>query len=168
MKKAVIATPRLTLHAMTEKDADNMLDLLSDPIVGKTYMIPEFPDRNAAYPLFEKIKNLSSSDRFVYGVYLEDSLIGFINDVDIQEKTIELGYAYLPKYYNQGFATEALRACIDALFALGYETVRTGAFEENLASMRVMEKAGMTRCDDTEIIEYRGKKHLCIYYARTD
>ena len=167
MKKTVITTPRLTLRAMTEKDENAMLDLLTDPIVGKTYMVPAFTDREAARPLFQKIKELSASERFVYGVYLGDSLIGFVNDVEIKDKTIELGYAYLPKYYNQGFATETLIACIDTLFELGFETVRTGAFEENKASMRVMEKAGMIRCGDTEIIEYRDKNHLCLYYERT-
>ncbi len=167
MKKALITAPRLTLRAMTDEDENVMLDLLTDPIVGKTYMVPEFENREAARPLFHKIKELSASMRFVYGVYRENSLIGFVNDVEIHGKTIELGYAYLPKYYNQGFATEALIACIDTLFESGYETVRTGAFEENLASLRVMEKAGMTRCQDTEIIEYRGKAHLCLYYEHT-
>ena len=166
MKKTVITTPRLILRAMTEKDENAMLELLTDPIVGKTYMIPEFTSREAARPLFHKIMEHSVSDRFVYGVYFENDLIGFVNDVEKKEKTIELGYAYLPKYYNQGFATEALLACIDTLFKAGFETVRTGAFSENLASMRVMEKAGMTRCPDTEIIEYRGKEHLCLYYER--
>ena len=166
MKKAAITTPRLILQTIADKDEDTMLDLLTDPIVGKTYMIPEFPERAAARPLFEKIKGLSASEKFVYGVYLDDTLIGFVNEVEIQGKTIELGYAYLPQYHNQGFATEVLLACTKALFARGYETVRTGAFEENLASIRVMEKAGMTRIPLTEIIEYRGKEHLCIYYER--
>ena len=167
MKKATLSTPRLILRAMTEKDENAMLDLLTDPIVGKTYMVPEFADREAARPLFHRIKELSASpERFVYGVYLGDNLIGLVNETDIRNKTIELGFAYLTKYHNQGFATEVLTHCTKALFADGYETVRTGAFEENLSSLRVMEKAGMKRCNDTEIIEYRGKNHLCIYYER--
>ena len=103
--------PRLILQTIADKDEDAMLDLLTDPIVGKTYMIPEFPERAAARPLFEKIKGLSASEKFVYGVYLDDTLIGFVNEVEIQGKTIELGYAYLPQYHNQGYATEVLLAC---------------------------------------------------------
>ena len=166
MEKTIIATPRLNLGAITENDEAAMLELLTDPIVGKTYMLPQFAKREDARPLFEKIKALSESERFVYGVHLGEELIGFVNDVEIKEKTIELGYAYLPKYYNQGYATEVLAACIDALHNGGFEMVRTGAFEENKASMRVMEKAGMTRCEETEIIEYRDASHLCIYFEK--
>ena len=40
-----------------------------------------------------------------------------------------------------------------------------GAFEENKASMRVMEKAGMTRITLEEDINYRGASHHCLYYS---
>ena len=51
------------------------------------------------------------------------------------------------------------------MFSQGFETVLAGAFVENAASMRVMEKSGMTRQDYTDEIEYRGVTHTCIYYA---
>ena len=44
-------------------------------------------------------------------------------------------------------------------------SVRCGAFPENTASIRVMEKAGMVREDFTEDIEYRGIMHHCVYYS---
>ena len=43
--------------------------------------------------------------------------------------------------------------------------VYAGAFAENPASLRVMQKAGMTLMDKTEDLEYRGKTHHCIFYA---
>ncbi len=45
-----------------------------------------------------------------------------------------------------------------------FTVVKTGAFTENIASIRVMEKCGMRRFDETEEIEYRGKNHTCVYY----
>ena len=42
--------------------------------------------------------------------------------------------------------------------------VKAGAFEENLASMRVMEKSGMHRIQQEDTIEYRGKVHRCFNY----
>ena len=63
--------------------------------------------------------------------------------------------------------TAALRAAIGELFEKGHTQVVCGAFEHNLASMRVMEKAGMTRLEKTDEIEYRGKVHRCIYYGIT-
>lgn len=48
----------------------------------------------------------------------------------------------------------------------GYQSVKAGAFEENLVSIRVMEKCGMISIEQEDIIEYRGKKYRCIYYKK--
>jgi len=40
-----------------------------------------------------------------------------------------------------------------------------GAFAENCASIRVMQKAGMQLMDKTELIEYRGQNRNCVYYG---
>ena len=47
----------------------------------------------------------------------------------------------------------------------GYREVTAGAFEENRASLRVMEKSGMERSFFQEPVSYRGENHLCVYYA---
>lgn len=49
---------------------------------------------------------------------------------------------------------------------MGYTEVVAGAFSENIASRRVMEKCGMTLTEQEEDIEYRGKTHHCVYYKR--
>ena len=54
---------------------------------------------------------------------------------------------------------------MSALFSEGFSAVKAGAFSENAASIRVMEKCGMTKTGETEQIEYRGKTHTCVYYA---
>ena len=163
----VIHTKRLTLRAIEGKDEEDMLDLLTNTEVGKTYMLPEFAKREDARPLFDKLKDLSADcSRFVYGICLNGKLIGFINDVEIDGARVELGYVIHPDYQNQGYATEALTAGIDSLFQAGISTVETGAFEENSASMRVMEKSGMHRIPRTDQIDYRGNTHTCVYYQK--
>ena len=57
-----------------------------------------------------------------------------------------------------------LTEVIKELFAMGFTVVKAGAFEENPASMRVMEKSGMHRIQQEDTIEYRGKVHRCINY----
>ena len=103
----------------------------------------------------------------MYGISLNGRFIGLINDVEIQDGRIELGYAIHPDFKGRGYATEVLTAAIDALFQAGISVVETGAFEENLASIRVMEKSGMTRIDKKDSIEYRGNPHRCIYYQKS-
>ena len=142
------------------------MDLLTDKTVSRTYMLPDYQNRAEAEPLFQRLVQLSAEgSRFVAGVYLDGVFIGMMNDVEIKGQQIELGYAYLPAYYNKGFATEALQGAIAYLLGHGFTTVLTGAFAENSASLRVMEKCGMEKQEYTDELEYRGIPHTCIYYA---
>ena len=165
IRSSTIKTERLTLHGLNVSDAENMIDILTNEEVALTYMLPKFTCREEAYKLFERIMNLSNSeDKFVYGIYLNERIIGFTNEVEKNDEFIELGYVIDPEFKGNGYATEALKASINELFSMGYPSVKTGAFEKNVASMRVMEKSGMTRCDFTETVEYNGKQINCIIY----
>lgn len=162
------STERLQIKPMDIADKEAVMDLLTNEIVSNTYMLPVYKCREEAEPLFLRLVELSKADdRFVAGIYLDGNFIGMMNDVERKDKQIEMGYAYLPAYYNRGYATEAFGGVIDYLFAQGFETVVAGAFSGNAASLRVMEKCGMTRQTYTDEIEYRGVTHTCIYYAIT-
>ena len=167
-KPDIIQTERLTLKAFTEGHRQAMLGILFDKDIKKTYMLPDFDTPEQAGPLFEKLMQFSRSDNhFVYGICLNDTPIGFVNDCEITDSAIELGYVIAPAHQNKGFATEAVRACIDALFDMGFEEVKAGFFEENIASGRVMEKCGMVKMDLEEDIEYKGILRHCLYYHIT-
>ncbi len=161
-----ITTPRLTLASLRECDLDALMAIFKNDIVKATYMLPDLPTRDDEIKLFETLRNLSlREDRYVFGIYLKDTLIGLINDCEINNKCIEMGYALHPDHHNLGFATEAFGAIISHLFSKGFEQVIAGAFEENTASLRVMEKCGMKRTKMTAKIDYRGIKHKCVYYS---
>ena len=163
----MIETKRLTIKRMSETDQEAALNLLTNDIVKQTYMLPDFEKREDAIPLFRRIMELSQGEkRYVRGIYLNDQLIGYSNEVEVVEGAIELGYLIHPDYHGKGYMTEALIALIPDLFALGYEEVICGAFEENPASLRVMAKAGMTLLEKSDEIEYRGMVHRCIYYSK--
>lgn len=163
----VIHTERLCLQSIRDTDQVDMIALFTNEEIVKTYMMPMFESQDEKLRLFEGLRTMSfSEEHFVYGIYLNDKMIGFINDVEISEKEIELGYVIHPSQKNKGYATEVLKKSMEMLFASGYSIVKAGAFEENSASMRVMEKSGMTLAEQREIIEYRGKKHHCIYYKK--
>ena len=161
-----IVTPRLTLSAFRECDAGALMSIFKSDIVKATYMVPDLPTHEDEIKLYESLRNLSlREDRFVFGIYLDEELIGLINDCEINNKCIEMGYSLHPDYHNRGFATEAFGAVINYLFSRGFEEILAGAFEGNDASMRVMEKCGMKRTKMTAEIEYRGATHKCIYYS---
>ena len=158
-------TERLTLTSISECSINDMCDIFENKEVALTYMLPVFEGREDMEKLARRLIELSNDGAsFVYGVYLDKKLIGFVNDVEIADGAIELGYVINPKFKNNGYATEALMASIKTLLDMGFNEVKTGAFIENLASFRVMEKAGMSKSDYTDQISYNGKMHTCAYY----
>ena len=160
-----ISTKRLVLREILESDFDSLIDIFCNEEVKRTYILPDLSSREEGISLAKRVKDLSNNyDRFVYAICLDNRLIGLVNDVFIDENTIELGYVIHPNYKNNGYATESLRACIELIFRSGFSVVRAGAFEENFASIRVMEKCGLTITPNKEQIDYRGKIHNCKYY----
>lgn len=167
-KLPTIHTERLCLRAINDSDVEEVLSIVTNKEVAKTYMLPDFETREGALQLFASLKRLSSAlDRFVYGIDLNSKIIGFINEVEIENDEIEVGFVIDPEHKSNGYATEVLEVSMDELFHLGFSKVKTGVFEGNLASMRVMEKSSMRRLDITSSLEYRGKIHKCIWFERT-
>lgn len=157
----------ICLKQIEDRTEATMLEILTSDIVKQTYMLPDFSCREDAIPLFRRLVNLSTDEtRYMRGIYCDENLIGFLNDVEILDGSIELGYVIHPLFRGKGYMTQALKIAIAELFSCGYEEVIAGAFEENIASIRVMEKAGMTKMEKADEIEYRGKVHRCIYYHK--
>ena len=157
----------LTLRTFRIEDQQRVLDMLTDTAVNQTYMLPDFEKKEDALPLFHRLRALSlDGSHFVRCIALNDKAIGFLNDVEIRDGSIELGYVIHPDSQGQGHMTNALKTAISELFESGYSMVICGAFEHNTASMRVMEKSGMCRIEKQDQIEYRGKTHNCVYYMK--
>ncbi len=155
----------IILRQIALNDESQILDILTSDVVNQTYMLPDFTSHNDAIPLFHRLQELSQNKtRYVRGIYLNNQLIGFLNDVELENDSIELGYVIHPDFHGNGYMTQALKKAVSELRSMGFREVIAGAFEENIASIRVMEKAGMSRLDKTDFIEYRDKTHKCIYY----
>ena len=156
----------LELGIFWPEDEPVILEILTDPTVAQTYMLPEYQRKEEAIPLFRRLMALSlQKDRYVRCIRQNGGAIGFLNDVEIKRSKIELGYVIHPQFQGRGYMTQALNQAIEELLQNGYEEVICGAFENNLASMRVMEKCGMQKQDYTDTLEYRGETHRCLYYA---
>ena len=155
------------LRTIEPADQARMLDILTSELVNKTYMLPDFAQREDAVPLFLRLMEMSrDAGSYVRAIATEDGLAGFLNRVEIQGKTIELGYVIHPDFHGRGYMTKALQLAMEELFVFGYEEVLTGAFSTNIASIRVMEKCGMAKLDKTEEIPYQCVTHTCLYYSK--
>ena len=166
MEQNIIKTPHLTLEVLREDDYADVIGLMLEPEVGKTYMVPDLPSEEKKRALFERLRGMSlSEERFLRGLYLDGRLIGLIHEVKAEAGEVEVGYLLRTDAWNRGYMTEALTAVIPVFFERGFSVVKAGAFSENRASMRVMEKSGMVCTGEEEDIDYRGATHRCLYYA---
>ena len=162
----ILETKRLLLRPIEERDMEQLLSLLKNDVIKQTYMIPDFPTDEAAIRLAQRFIALSQGEeKLVVGIALDGRLIGVLNETEKTDKLIEIGYALHPDFHGRGYMTEAFTAVIDALLHSGFSAVIASAFEENIASIRVMEKCGMKRIDRTETVAYRMKEHRCVYYT---
>lgn len=163
--EGVAMEKEVTLRPIRAEDLDAVLEIFFDESVKKTYMLPDFADRQQAIALFERLLQLSErEDRFVRAIAANDALVGFLNDVEITAEHMELGYVVNSRFQGRGYATAALGLAVEELFRRGVKCIRAGFFEGNSASRRVMEKNGMTDTLARETIPYRGEEHLCRIY----
>lgn len=162
----VIKTKRLEIKPYQDHDQTAMIELLTNQEIKETFMIPDFKTKEEAIGMFKKLQAFSYSDEhYERGIYMNHQLFGFVNDVEISDGVIKLGYVIHPKHKGMGYASEMLRAVIDDLFRKGFREIMTGAFENNAASIQVMQKCGMTKITKEDDISYHGALHHCYYYA---
>lgn len=162
----VIKTKRLEIKPFQDTDQTAMIELLTNQEIKESFMIPNFQTEEEAIGMFKKLQAFSYSDEhYERGIYLNHQLIGFVNDVEIGDGVIELGYVIHPMQKNMGYATEMLKAVIDELFRKGFHQIVAGAFEDNAASIKVMQKCGMSKIPKEDDICYHGILHHCYYYA---
>lgn len=91
--------------------------------------------------------------------------IGFMPESNVQRFNAEVGYLIGEAYWNQGIVSEALKDAIDYYFAQT-PIVRVFAFvfETNLASMRVLEKAGFRKIGIMQQSIYKNNRFLDAHY----
>ena len=62
-----------------------------------------------------------------------------------KENEVDLGYRFIKAYWGMGLASESGKAALDYGFnELGLKRIVASALTDNVASIRVMEKLGMT------------------------
>jgi ribosomal-protein-alanine N-acetyltransferase len=76
--------------------------------------------------------------------------IGFLG-VPGADGSVEIGYSVIPERRGRGYATEAARALVDwALDQPGVTVVVAGSDNDNVASIRMLERIGFARTGEAE------------------
>ncbi len=151
MIRTHLETARLRLRLFTRDDVQIMFELSSDPEVIKYAEAHPVKSLHEAQQRLEQ-GPLADYEKYGYGrfaVELKETgrVIGFCGIKYLPEIELpEVGYRYLKRYWGKGIGTEAARVCIDfARDDLKIEKLVALIIPENIASIRVAEKLGMTK-----------------------
>jgi RimJ/RimL family protein N-acetyltransferase len=157
-----LETDRLEIRKLEVDDAGFMLDLLNQPsfhqFIGdrgvrtleeaRTYI------EDRAFAAYEK----NGFGPFAVELKTDGRVIGIVSLLDRDELDhVDIGFAFLPDSWRQGFATEATSAVMDFAFQdLGLEKIIAITQPDNIASIKTLDKmglsfAGMTRLGDEDI-----------------
>lgn len=144
-----IRTSRLLLRPLLPEDLDAVHHLWSDPGVRKYLWDGEMIPREKALTML--VRSVESFGEHGFGLWAvldrsSEALIGFCGFWPSGEdgRGGELLYGLETSCWNAGFATEATEAIIRYGFEeIGMDRIVAGADTRNVASLRVMEKAGL-------------------------
>lgn len=146
-----LETPRLILRDIRMEDIQEYYErLFSDGDVCRYLLFDPHQDIGESYEQIQGILQQYEEGKFYrWGITEkgDDSLIGIIGLVRIEEETSQCSFAYLLgcDYWNRGYGTEVLKEVIRFAFEeLEIRRIVADHMAENPASGAVMRKAGMT------------------------
>lgn len=101
----------------------------------------------------------------VFPIILKDNInIGYVQAILLEDNTYEIGYHIAKKYTNNNYATEALQLFLPYIMnRLNIKEILGICLKENIASCRVLEKAGFIKYFDG-ICKYQEKDSQVVKY----
>lgn len=157
-------TKRLILDSIRESDKkDYFINISHDRKVLETFICRYAETLEG----FDFTAYSGRSDLFAVRLKETGRLIGIVNFFDETEDSCEIGYGIGSRYWNHGYATEAVKRFLEYLFSeKGLHTIYASFFTGNYASRRVLEKCGMSYDHFVEKeLTYLGVERDLTYYA---
>jgi len=143
-----LSTPRLVLRHWRQEDAPVLYSLASDPEIGNlagwkphgsVEESREIIDTVFADPgVFAMVSRMSNTPIGCIGLNREPKIMRK------GPKDAEIGYWVGRRYWNQGYATEAMESVLAYGFSTGITKVWGQCFEDNLASLNLLKRCGFT------------------------
>lgn len=153
MNQQPLETDRLFLREISEEDVSGLYELDSDPRVHQYLGNKPLQSKEEVYPIIEYIQNQYKTNGIGRWAMIEKSTGHFMGWTGLKLETKEtngftnyydLGYRIIPKYWGKGYATESALFAVEYGFKeLGIKKLCGAADVENIASNRVLQKAGL-------------------------
>ena len=148
-----LITPRLFLREIAWSDLENIHRLNAYPEVAKFNTIGIPKDREATRTVMRAaVENHTKNPRTIYSwavfTQTDDTFIGQagMSLFPVRYRRSSIFYNLVPAHWGQGYASEVAHALVRFGFdTLHLHRIEAGVAVENAASVRVLEKVGMTR-----------------------
>jgi RimJ/RimL family protein N-acetyltransferase len=172
-----IRTQRLLLRPLRVDDVQPLFSLFSNWEVIRWLSSPPWPyTLGDAGSFVDTQLSQAPANKSYLAITLDGTLIGGIDTRDSREtedraRSPILGYWLGQPYWGRGYMTEAAGGFIGHIFAsTSVDSIHTGAFAGNAASLRVQEKLGFERTGERMLYcRPRGEKlaHVNTKLARS-
>ncbi len=167
----VLETERLVLRRMSVSDAGFILELLNEP------SFVRFVGDKGVRTLDDASRYIStgpmaSYDRYGFGLYvvmlkeadLPVGICGLLQRASLED--VDIGFAFLPKYWSNGYAAESATAVLaHARRDLGLTRIVAVTTPDNAGSIRLLENLGF-RFERTVTLEDGGPE-IRLYATQT-
>lgn len=147
-----VRTARLRLRSLQDRDAEPIYALFGHWEVIRWLDEPPWPYQPEHARWFVNARKAVDRDFITTAITLGDKLVGVIGATLKQPGGIHpkpgysIGYWIGQPYWGRGYMSEAAREFIAHLFAtVPDDTIYSGAFTDNAASLRIQEKLGFAR-----------------------
>jgi RimJ/RimL family protein N-acetyltransferase len=140
---------RVRLRKLRVSDANDIYENIRDKEVVRWLLsVPHPYSFNDAVRFIRRSQyRVKKNTAHAFGIVLKETnrVIGVVEifNIDWDNRSADIGYWLGKKYWNRGLMTEAVKLALRFAFKeLKLHRLSTTTFEENLASRRVLEKAG--------------------------
>ena len=148
----ILETSRLYLREMTIEDAENAFLLNLDPDVIKYTGDEPFKSIEEAKYFLSKYDHYK---KYGFGRWAvinksDNEFLGWCGlKYHEKENFHDIGFRFMKKYWNKGYATEAAKVCLQVGFEKFNMPIIVGnAMKQNIGSIKVLQKIGLTYFKD--------------------
>lgn len=160
VEPAILTTDRLTIRRLRATDATAVADYKNDPDIARHQGWP------LPYPIETVMADITADaarpwpcpgDGMNIAIEHAGEVIGDLYVAwDEAGTVVTVGYTLAPRHHGNGYATEAVAALVDDLFATGVTCVTASVDPANAASIGVLARVGF-RLESTGRVEVRGE-----------
>lgn len=154
MTSAIVNTERLYLEKIKDKHFDDLYSLLSNKDVQKHF--PSTLNLKETKDFYDKLQKRYRDDGYCFLAVIRKrddvflGICGLLKQEIESEFQMEIGYRFLNQYWGNGYATEAVKGCVQYVKDKKiFESLIILSVPENIPSIKVAKRSGFTYLHNT-------------------